>query len=86
MGQSSDYKNRLPVPVGPVVRHGRKVEAAKPAEAPYAAQILGQDGAKRGLKGGQPVLTAARAAYLEAEWSGPNDRRPAKGILKKTNI
>jgi hypothetical protein len=54
--------------------------------AAFAAHLYGQDGQRRGLRGGQPVLDAARAAYLETEFSGPADRRPPKGVLKKTEI
>lgn len=52
----------------------------------YAAQLIGQEGQKRGLKGGQPVLEAARSAYLGAEHSGPADRRPKVGQVKRTEI
>ncbi len=52
----------------------------------FAAHLFGQGGQRRGLRGGQPVLDAARAAYLETEYSGPDDRRPPKGLLKKTEI
>ena len=38
----------------------------------------------RGLRGGPKVLEAARSAYLEAEWSGPNDRRARTGKITKT--
>jgi hypothetical protein len=58
---------------------------ADPAAA-FAAQMMGQTGQRRGLKGGPPVLNAARATYLEAEYSGENDRRPPAGILKKTDL
>ena len=56
------------------------------AEAAFTAQMLGQSGQKRGLKGGQPVLEQARSAYLEAAYSGPLDRRPAPGGMTKTKI
>ena len=56
------------------------------AAAPFAAQLYGQPGVKRGLKGGQEVLDKARATYLGNEYSGPNDRRPAKGRITKTEI
>jgi hypothetical protein len=55
-------------------------------EAAYAAQLLGQDGRRRGLKGGQPVLEAARSAYLEAEFAGPGDRRLPAGLLRRTAV
>jgi len=65
---------------------------ASPAAEPtgpdpaYAAQLIGQDGQKRGLKGGQPVLEAARAAYLGAEHSGVADRRPRVGQVRRTEV
>lgn len=68
------------------------VAPAKPAAPPvpppaaFAAQILGQPGKKRGLKGGPPVLDTARSTYLSREYSGRNDRRPEPGIRKKTEI
>ena len=52
----------------------------------FAAQMYGQTGQRRGLRGGQPVIDQARAAYLETEFSGPDDRRPPKGLLRKTEI
>jgi hypothetical protein len=48
--------------------------------------MMGQTGARRGLKGGPPVLKQARSAYLETEYSGPNDRRPPTGLIRKTKI
>ena len=38
------------------------------------------------MRGGSPVLNAARGAYLSAEWRGPGDRRPPAGLIKKTFI
>jgi hypothetical protein len=52
----------------------------------FTAQMMGQTGGRRGLKGGPPVLKQARSAYLETEFSGPNDRRPPAGLLRKTEI
>jgi len=56
------------------------------AEAAYTAQMLGQSGQKRGLKGGAPVLEQARSAYLETAFSGSGDRRPRPGKVTKTEI
>jgi hypothetical protein len=56
------------------------------AEAAFTAQVLGQNGQKRGLKAGQPALEQARSAYLEAEYSGRTDRRPTPGRVTKTEI
>jgi hypothetical protein len=63
------------------------VQPAKPEPAaPFEAQLLGQPGQKRGLRGGQPVLDHARAAYLGAEYSGQSDRRPPSGVLTRKEI
>ena len=86
-GKAPRGKANLPVPTA-------SPKAAKPtpdadpspaaAAAAFAAQLMGQRGQKRGLKGGPPVLKSARAAYLEAEWSGPSDRRVPVGKITKT--
>lgn len=47
---------------------------------------MGQDGVKRGLRGGQEVLDQARSTYLSSEYSGAADRRPKPGVVKKTDI
>ncbi|RZJ87392.1 MAG: hypothetical protein EON88_23005 [Brevundimonas sp.] len=52
----------------------------------FSAQLLGQDGQKRGLRGGAPVLNAARSTYLETEYSGDADRRPRKGGAKVEDV
>lgn len=52
--------------------------------AAFAAQLIGQPGQKRGLRGGPETLEKARAAYLEAEYSGPADRRIPVGRITKT--
>jgi len=62
---------------------------AKPRRAgftTFAAQVLGQGGQKRGLRGGPETLDRARATYLETEWSGAADRRPTPGRITKTEI
>ncbi|CAN5177522.1 hypothetical protein BH09PSE2_BH09PSE2_26570 [soil metagenome] len=48
----------------------------------FGAQLLGQPGQRRGLKGGAPVIASARDAYLSAEYAGAADRRPAPGLVK----
>ncbi len=69
----------------PVVVEGEKPQSRgrRPRDEAYTAQVMGQGGDKRGLRGGQPVLQGARSAYLEAEWSGPDDRRLSAGRLMK---
>ncbi len=84
--EAAQVKSGLPVPVGPA-RTVKPAPAAPPAaDAAFTAQVLGQSGQKRGLKGGPPVLEGARSAYLGAEWSGQSDRRPRPGRITKTEI
>jgi len=54
--------------------------------AVFSAQMLGQDGQKRGLRGGPEVLGAARTVYTRTEYSGAADRRAPKGGTAKTEI
>jgi hypothetical protein len=56
------------------------------AFATFAAHLMGQNGQKRGLRGGQEVLDTARSTYLGTEYSGTADRRPKAGLIKKTEI
>ena len=60
---------------------------AAPRAAPSGvveAQLLGQPGARRGLREGPAALDRARRAYLRTEWTGEGDRRPAPGLLTCT--
>lgn len=77
---SGAERSNLPVVAGPVVQH------EPPAAGAIDAQILGQDGIKRGLRGGKPVLDQARQAYLNREYSGAADRRPPRGLFTKTEL
>lgn len=70
----------LPVVAGPLLHHDEAPTSA------VEAQLLGQDGQKRGLRGGKPVLDQARTAYLETEYSGAADRRPRRGLITKTEL
>lgn len=80
-------KSNLPVAIGPVVTH----EAQNPTSdrlntsAGFKAQIL-SGGELRGLKGGLPLLKAAKKTYLTNEYSGENDRRPKPGQIKIKDI
>ena len=74
---------------------GRNLPAPLAEPAPVAdeagsalitAQLIGQKGVRRGLRGGKPVLDEARSAYLEVEWSGPSDRRKRAGKIAKTEV
>ena len=54
--------------------------------AAFQAHALGQDGQRRGLRAGPPLLARAQTAYLSAEWSGAHDRRPAVGRLRRHSV
>ena len=69
------------------------IPAAKPppagdrdAAAAFAAQLIGQDGQKRGLRAGPLHIEAARGAYNKVEWSGSKDRRARAGRTAKTEV
>ena len=90
MAADAAKTSRAVVPAGERVDHA--ASPAKPAVSPpappalFAAQVLGQKGQKRGLKGGPPVLDAARSTYLGAEYSGKRDRRPRVGKARQTEV
>lgn len=76
------------VPIEPVVDHAVPLAPLPKddAAAAFEAQRMGQEGVKRGLKGGQEVLDQARSTYLSSEYSGAADRRPSPGQVSKTKI
>lgn len=55
-------------------------------EAAFAAHVLGQDGHKRGLRGGKETLDSARNLYNKIEYSGSADRRRPKGRTARTDV
>ncbi|WP_397419580.1 hypothetical protein [Phenylobacterium sp.] len=55
-------------------------------ESELAAQLMGQDGTTRGLRGGPTVIEAAQSAYNRVEWSGRYDRRAAKGSTTRAQV
>jgi hypothetical protein len=50
----------------------------------FAAQLMGQDGQRRGLRAGPQAIEDAQDAYREREYSGPFDRRVKAGVLTVT--
>lgn len=83
------------VPVGDRIDHDEPVRGRAPprptadpaqSDSAFAAQLMGQEGQKRGLRGGAPVLDAARATYLGVEYTGMKDRRPKAGSTRKTDL
>lgn len=82
--RGAEASANLPVPVG-------EAETVRPASAPHGpsaveAQLLGQTGARRGLRAGPTVIDSANSAYNKAHWSGEKDRRAPKGRVAKTEI
>jgi hypothetical protein len=75
----------LPVSIEQTVRSSPRAPAGQ-GGATFAAQLLGQDGQKRGLKGGPTVIDTARVSYNRIEYSGAHDRRARKGRVTKTDI
>ncbi|HYC97596.1 hypothetical protein [Brevundimonas sp.] len=59
---------------------------ADASAAAFAAQVIGQTGQRRGLKGGPPVLDAARSTYLGNAYSGAAERRPKPGKATDTDV
>ena len=72
-------------PRAPVGAEPRRSERRR-SDAGFAAQLLGMEGQRRGLKGGAVVLAQARSAYLQAQWSGGGDRRLLAGRLTATRL
>ncbi len=77
----------LPVPL----ERSRPTPARAPGPltrpaAPFVAQLLGQGGVGRGLKGGPELPAEARAAYLRAEHAGEGDRRLPPGVFRNTGV
>src|SRR3954470_21498563 len=74
----------LPVPVGPVVAPRTFREERRRGDAEVSAQLIGQDGQRRGLRAGPTIHDIAREAYTRTEWSGSYDRRARKGRAART--
>lgn len=74
------------VPAESAARPARPAAPKPSADPAFSAQLMGQDGQKRGLKGGAPVLDAARSTYLGREYSGAKERRPSAGKTTKTDV
>ncbi|MDB5474531.1 MAG: hypothetical protein JWP49_42 [Phenylobacterium sp.] len=76
---------RLPVPVDRVSRILPRDEPSD-GQSAFAAQLMGQDGAKRGLRAGPEVIDSAKSLYNRTEWSGSKDRRAPNGGRARTKI
>lgn len=78
--------SNLPVAVGPVTTHRSARDPGSPQDTEFNAQLIGQDGERRGLRAGPPLFERARTAYNGIEWSGGYDRRARKGRSARTDI
>ncbi|WP_293677634.1 hypothetical protein [uncultured Phenylobacterium sp.] len=79
--------SNLPVPAGPVTpARSFRDDPPRRRDSELDAQLLGQDGQRRGLRGGATILDTARIAYNRTEWSGSYDRRARKGRQARTDI
>lgn len=76
----------LPVPVGPVVPPRTFRDERRRGYAEFAAQLIGQDGQRRGLRAGASLMDMARDAYNRTEWSGSADRRARAGCRTREKI
>lgn len=76
---------RLPVPVDRVSRILPR-EDEQGGRAAFAAQLIGQDGQKRGLRAGPELFGAAKSLYNRTEWSGSRDRRAPAGGKARTDV
>lgn len=77
----------LPIAVGPVIAVNPAMSAELPSgDSEFNAHLMGQDGQRRGLRAGPPLLDAARQAYNRVEWSGRWDRRARAGRQARTEI
>lgn len=73
-------------PAEPAERATTARDVSTGPAAAFAAQMIGQGGQRRGIRGGPPVMDAARSTYLGAEYSGEMDRRPPLGKIGKTEV
>ena len=86
-GAETRGQANLPVPVGPVVRAVPPIgETPNGGDAGFNAQLMGQDGQRRGLRAGPAFIDNARTAYNRVEFSGSWDRRARSGRRALTDI
>jgi len=74
------------VPVTPVSPPRSFRDERPRGYAEFAAQVIGQNGERRGLRAGASLMDRARDAYNRTEWSGAADRRARKGRTTREEI
>ena len=78
---------QLPVLIEPPLATARPQRAdRRQGDVEFSAQVIGQEGQRRGLRGGSPVFETARTTYNRIEWSGTWDRRARKGRQMRTDV
>src|ERR1700756_89410 len=77
-------RSGLPVPVDAPPSVPRVEPPLSASE--FDAQLLGQDGQKRGLRAGPAAIDSAKASSNRVQWSGSKDRRARTGKAAKTEI
>ena len=76
----------LPVVTEPPVSSRGSHRGRQGVDAGFAAQLIGQDGERRGLRAGLSLFDRARMAYTRIEWSGSFDRRARAGRAARTDV
>lgn len=84
-GERKAEASFLPVPVG-AARTVPPPSGEPKGGAVFTAQLIGQDGEKRGLRAGATAIDKAKDSYNKTEWSGAKDRRARKGGVTKTDV
>ena len=86
-GPAAAETTQLPVLIEPLPSTARPQRAdRRQGDVEFSAQMLGQDGQKRGLRAGSTQLEAARTTYNDIEWSGAWDRRARKGRRARADV
>ena len=83
---AGEVVDESPGPASSAASHAPADPCPLDPAAAFATQLMGQTGQRKGLRGGPPVLDAARSSYLETEYSGEKDRRPPAGLITKTDL
>lgn len=78
--------SNLPVPVGPVLPSRSFRSEPRRGYAELTAQLIGQDGQRRGLRAGAQLIDIAHDAYNRTEWSGAADRRARNGRAAREDV
>lgn len=84
--EEGDPADSLPQVIAPPLCEQPDPRPVAGGFAAFVAQVLGQPGQKRGLRGGPETLEKARTTYLETEYSGSAERRIPTGVVRQTEV